>query len=230
MGTIDKHCALLPGSHVCTFGPGVIEKIVSFLCSRFTAATGAMVKTALPRVFQEWARARILPAGDVIHAAAYHGEEDATAAVNKNSEDWDYRDATYVKVSIMIASSVGLPHTNCLDVQYEPDVDVNARFRNMPVILRKETYYGQLMHLVVVNVGAIPSVNVSPTTFLLAIIRKAVITSHHPTLNIHYYDKMGPLEVVDITTIPCLVGRVYDRGQWGIIDRSQLVSREIYLE
>lgn len=96
--------------------------------------------------------------------------------------------------------------------------------------MRKETFYGQLMHIVVVDVGAIPSVGVLPTTFLLAIIRKAVVTFDHPTLDIHYYDKMGPLEVVDITTVPCLVGRVYDRGQWGIIDRSQLVSRGIYLE
>ena len=39
------------------------------------------------------------------------------------------------------------------------------------------------------------------------------------------YSSLGGVEFVDLTTIRCTVGRVYDRDAWYIIDRSGQVSR-----
>jgi hypothetical protein len=45
-------------------------------------------------------------------------------------------------------------------------------------------------------------------------------------LDMHYYrNEDGYTEVVDIAAIQCLVGRVFDRGWWTIIDRSGKLAR-----
>ena len=48
-------------------------------------------------------------------------------------------------------------------------------------------------------------------------------------LDINFYTNLGRYEVVDITSIQCLVRRVKDRGQWAIIDRSGALARAIYI-
>ena len=44
----------------------------------------------------------------------------------------------------------------------------------------------------------------------------------------HYFKTHGRTEVVDITTVQCLVGRVKDRGTWTIIDRSGNLARATF--
>ena len=62
-----------------------MDKIVSCLTLRFTA-TPNEVRAALPATMEQWAKLRILPEGDTIHAAEMeHPGEDT-------------RDATYVRV------------------------------------------------------------------------------------------------------------------------------------
>lgn len=47
-------------------------------------------------------------------------------------------------------------------------------------------------------------------------------------LDIHYYDKEGQLDIVDLTTIQCVVGRVHDRNRWALIDRSGQLARAVW--
>ncbi|KAI0083042.1 hypothetical protein BDY19DRAFT_987984 [Irpex rosettiformis] len=115
-------------------------------------------------------------------------------------------------------------------VRYQLLVDINARAHNRPLLFAVQTFYGRLMHVVVVNVGAIPSQNIPATHVVLAIIRSCKVDEHHPKLDIHYYSEEGALDVVDVTTVQCLVGRVYDRERWAIFDRSDLLSRAVYIE
>lgn len=68
------------------------------------------------------------------------------------------------------------------------------------------------------------------THLLLAAVRNCPVTQTHPTLDIQYYEGEGRLEIIDASTIQCLVGRVHDRGRWAIIDRSGALAREFYLE
>ena len=46
----------------------------------------------------------------------------------------------------------------------------------------------------------------------------------HTQDGIPYYKEHGPIEVVDLNLVQCLVGRVWDRGEWGIIDRSGVMA------
>ena len=80
-----------------------------------------------------------------------------------------------------------------------------------------------------VHLPAIPrSSHTSPAPFILAVIRTCDITETHRSLDIQYYTRDSTLDVLDITTIQCLVGRIRDRDRWAIIDRSGALSRAIY--
>ena len=58
-----------------------------------------------------------------------------------------------------------------------------------------------------------------PFKVVVAAIRK-VKTSPKTPLSIPCYSEMGGMEIVDISVINCLVGRIEDRGEWVIIDRT----------
>ena len=64
-----------------------------------------------------------------------------------------------------------------------------------------------------------------PVNLLLASIKNCPIERHND-LDMHYYrNEDGYMEIVDISAIQCLVGRVFDRGWWTIIDRSGKLAR-----
>lgn len=119
-----------------------------------------------------------------------------------------------------------------LPLQYELLVDKNARSSAAPTIFHKQTYYGQLLQLLVVNVGVIQTetIRIPPSTLVLAEIHTCQVISTHRSLDIHYYKNLGGKEVVDADTIACVVGRVRDREQWAIIDRSGTLSRAVYVD
>jgi hypothetical protein len=56
-----------------------------------------------------------------------------------------------------------------------------------------------------------------PTTVILALIQEVKATLRN---GIHYYKEFSVNEVVDLNTVQCVVGRVRDRDEWAIIDRS----------
>lgn len=64
----------------------------------------------------------------------------------------------------------------------------------------------------------------APVTLILSAIHTCNIESQND-LDMHYYKEHGRLEVVDIATVQCLVGRVKDRQWWVIIDRSGGLAR-----
>lgn len=89
----DETFALLPSHRVCTFERGVTDKIISMLCTRYTT-TRRVIREVLPQTYEEWARLKIEPDGDIVHAAAYHQDDMTTTSTSHDS-----RNATFVRVS-----------------------------------------------------------------------------------------------------------------------------------
>ena len=58
------------------------------------------------------------------------------------------------------------------------------------------------------------------TQWAYAVIQSINVTTTNTTLGLTYYKKMGSEEVVDLDTVKCVVGRIWDRNCWAIIDRS----------
>ncbi|KAF8160546.1 hypothetical protein K438DRAFT_1619176, partial [Mycena galopus ATCC 62051] len=62
-------------------------------------------------------------------------------------------------------------------------------------------------------------------------IRNCVLDKDDPKLeplDIHFYSRLGALEVIDVTSVQFLVGRVKDSREWAIIDRSGSLARAIW--
>ncbi|KAI0634465.1 hypothetical protein C8Q77DRAFT_1056771, partial [Trametes polyzona] len=194
-------CVLLAPCRPITLDTGLLLKITSCLATRY-GATPAAICAAVSRDAQQWGKLRILNDGDTIRAS----KMQVSAA--------DGCDASYVR--------------------YELLVDKNARYRNRPVILQKKTFVGQLQHILVVEVAAIPSANLPqlmPSTLLLGVVQQCLISDSQEILNIHYYKKLGHVEVVDISTVQCVVGRVKlgRGGEFAVIDRSGTLTRAVYM-
>ena len=93
-----------------------------------------------------------------------------------------------------------------------------------------ETFYGQLQHIFVVKRPSATQLLVGvtePEILILGAILTCDIEEKND-LDMHYYKTHGRTEVVDITTVQCLVGRVKDRGVWTIIDRSGNLARATF--
>ena len=59
---------------------------------------------------------------------------------------------------------------------------------------------------------------------ILALIREVKTTLRN---SIYYYKNLGADEVVDLDMLQCVVGRVQDRDEWAIIDRSDNVDPQM---
>ncbi|TDL13665.1 hypothetical protein BD410DRAFT_846724 [Rickenella mellea] len=112
-------------------------------------------------------------------------------------------------------------------VRYEMLVDKNTNKRSREPEFRLETYYGQLKRIFVVKLEATPDLPDTPTILFMAAITNCIIDSRNK-LDMHFYSRQGRTEVVDITCIQCLVGRIRYDNQWAIIDRSGSLARALH--
>jgi hypothetical protein len=112
-------------------------------------------------------------------------------------------------------------------------VDLHARRRNVAPEFKLETFYGQLQHIYVVHFDSPhPELNLhdTSTTLILAQIKSCKVNRNEsiPGLDIHFYSAMGNTDVIDITSVQCVVGRVpCGNNRWAIIDRSGALARAI---
>jgi hypothetical protein len=116
----------------------------------------------------------------------------------------------------------------CVVLQYDMLVDIHANnARRMPRFEVK-SFYGQLQNILVVHLPATPQLALdSEATLILAGIRQCVVTATN-SMGMLFYAKMGPFEVVDMSCVMCLVGRIQTDGRWAIIDRSSGLQRSYY--
>ncbi|KAF8955921.1 hypothetical protein BDZ97DRAFT_1854368 [Flammula alnicola] len=169
--------------------------IVATLATRYNT-TRAIVKDHFSAQQVEfWGKFRRLGGGDTMRAAAI---------VQSNAED--RRDASHVRYELYVDKYTNQP-------------------RRKPK-LELKTFYGQIRQIILVRMPATPQLGlVDPETVILASIKNCPIERHND-LDMHYYrNEQGRTEVVDIAAIQCLVGRVFDRGWWVIIDRSGKLAR-----
>ncbi|KAJ7780776.1 hypothetical protein DFH07DRAFT_865227 [Mycena maculata] len=132
----------------------------------------------------------------------------ASSLMNVQSDD--QRDATYVRYVLL--------------------VDANARYARMAQRFEPVSFYGQLQNIFVVKLPAASELELeSETTLILAAVRKCEIEFKND-LDMHYYWRDGPVEVVDVSSIQCLVGRIKttDKKHWVVIDRSGNLARPYY--
>jgi hypothetical protein len=119
-------------------------------------------------------------------------------------------------------------------LQYEMLVDKNGEDANAASHFELQTFYGQLEHIYQVHFPVpVPELEIaSPTTYIFAAIRACVLKPDDPQLrdlDIHFYSRRGALDLIDITTVQSLVGRIgLENSEWAIIDRSGSLARAVW--
>ena len=82
-----------------------------------------------------------------------------------------------------------------------------------------QTFFGELQRIVKIDVPATPQLNLGePQALFFAIVKQCNATQSRE--GFWEYIKLGGLEAVNLGLIQCVVGRIFDRGKWVIIDRS----------
>ncbi|KDN38557.1 hypothetical protein RSAG8_09446, partial [Rhizoctonia solani AG-8 WAC10335] len=112
-------------------------------------------------------------------------------------------------------------------VRYELLVDILAHRPNANPIFEPRKFYGQLLHIFAIDFPEAQELGTNkPETILFAAIQQCNVTQVDKRIGTPYYTHMGPMEVVDLQSVQCVIGRVLDkRGFWGIVDRSGPLAR-----
>ena len=107
-------------------------------------------------------------------------------------------------------------------LQYTQLVDRHARRPRRTPDFELQNFFGQLNRILVLELPSAQQLNLDePTTVIVAIIREVKATLRN---GIYYYKNFGVDEVVDLSSLHCVVGRIWDRDEWAIIDRSDNVD------
>ena len=110
-------------------------------------------------------------------------------------------------------------------IQYTQLVDRYACQKRRTPEFELQNFFGQLQRILVLELPSTPQLNLTmPTMIILALIKNVKATLMD---NIYYYKGPGVDEVVDLTTVQCVVGRIWVRDEWGIIDQSDNVAIQV---
>jgi len=104
-------------------------------------------------------------------------------------------------------------------------VDRYAHQKRRKPEFEPQNFFGQLKHILILELPSSAKLNLAAlTTIILALIQgvKATLTN-----GIYYYKIPGIDEIVDLTTVQCIVGRIQDKGGWAIIDWSDEMAIQV---
>ncbi|KAJ7787859.1 hypothetical protein B0H14DRAFT_2399057, partial [Mycena olivaceomarginata] len=193
----DSTCVLLPPKRIC-------DPLDPTLAKKIIIHLSTRYEQALSIVKKYFAPENVEQWAKV---KRLEGGDQMLASSMMQADLDDRRDATYVRYVLL--------------------VDEHARKPRLAPRFVPVTFYGQLQNIFVVKLPPSPELGLEENaTLILAAIRKCNITLRND-LDMHYYQKDGPVEVVDISSVQCLVGRIKttDKKNWAIIDRSGDLAR-----
>ncbi|KAJ6479116.1 hypothetical protein C8R45DRAFT_833107 [Mycena sanguinolenta] len=197
-------CLLLPPKSQQPLSSGQLRSIAAAISTRSGAKMPVVNKALKNAVIDEWGKVRRVDSD----------ERDTMRSCSVGTVSEDARDATFVR--------------------YEMLVDKNTRRAKVAPDFELQTFYGQLQHIYRVHFpDAVPELDIDgPTTYILAAIRVCTLRADDPQLrdlDIHFYSHMGALDLIDITTVQSLVGRIgLENSEWAIVDRSGSLARAVW--
>ena len=95
------------------------------------------------------------------------------------------------------------------------------------------TYYGKLEHITITLPPGHENLQSSgPANSIVALAHMCILKEDDPqlaSLDIHFFSKeRQSFDVIDITSVQCLVGRVKTGNSWAIIDQSGKSAQPVY--
>jgi hypothetical protein len=112
-------------------------------------------------------------------------------------------------------------------LQFVLEVDCNARNRSAPVELVEQEFYGRVVQFYALPLASTCPYRIgtsAPETILLAAIETVNWEPETPSFPVRFYrgDRFNTTQIVDVSRIRSLVGRIKDRGLWALIERGDM--------
>ncbi|KAI0749097.1 hypothetical protein C8Q74DRAFT_1320447 [Fomes fomentarius] len=204
---LDPMCILMLRCAPLKPDKGLLDKIIAALVTRFDdlKLKPHVIRLHLPQIFKEWAKLRILPNGDTIHA---------TSMIKKTE---DRRDQTYIRYETLVDK-----HTRRR--KHTAEYELQTFYGRLEHIIAFHLHTDSAMKAFRLD---------APMSVILGAVRNCAVTQSHPRLDCHYYSQYAELSIVDLQCIQCAVGRVPTGRvgeQWGIIDRSGSLARAVVID
>jgi hypothetical protein len=92
----------------------------------------------------------------------------------------------------------------------------------------KQYFFGQLEAIYEIELPRHSLLESTAQVLVLAAIRPCDARLNLSSKFYTYEEPLKPIEVVDLQTIECVVGRIHDGDRWTIIDRSGELARATY--
>ncbi|KAG8961311.1 hypothetical protein FRC05_006248 [Tulasnella sp. 425] len=176
----------------------ISDRLVNHIATRFNARRSD-VKSLIPRSAIHWGKLQWLNDGDMMHALDFIKDPSRPGR----------RDMTFVKYTVL------------------QDRHFHRRNRAPAGVDVEADYYGQLQSLFVLKIPPCAALRITtPETLALAAVLPIRPTGQNGAEQVVCHaNTFDPLEVIDIQSLQCLVGRVVDRNKWIFVE--QLGSREV---
>ena len=89
--------------------------------------------------------------------------------------------------------------------------------------LELRDFYGRVLRFFTLDLPAAPQHGVGAALIAFAVIRQLKVSRQikDPFRICYFQDDNGAMEVVDLDQVQCLIGRIRDRNEWAVVDRSR---------
>ena len=117
-------------------------------------------------------------------------------------------------------------------LKYTQQIDRLAHRCNWAPDFQQQDFYGWLLAIYVVPMKASVELGIQADEILLLAAIQTLKIVCAPDLMIPFYKHEGIIEVVDLNTVQCVVGRAKQTqgGWWGIIDRSGPLAEAVFVD
>ena len=103
--------------------------------------------------------------------------------------------------------------------KYEATCDIMAESEDAPAEMEVQTHFGELQQIFSIKVPQSSQLCLDePQTLFLAAVKECDASFSED--GFWEFSTARKLTVIDLGTIQCVVGRIYDQGKWIIVDRS----------
>lgn len=110
-------------------------------------------------------------------------------------------------------------------VRFQLEVDIYAHLPRKDPVFELHDFFGKVLRSFVINIPELktPQHKIMPETIVYAVIRELTITRNiKQPVRLCYFedDTGGKIHVVDLKQILHVIGRIFDRKEWVVVDRS----------
>jgi hypothetical protein len=114
-------------------------------------------------------------------------------------------------------------------IQYQLAVDKFAHRPRQAPQFELQDFFGQVLRFIVVNIPQSIDHGIEAQSLVYAVIDEVKVLDRgsgtSASFHSHFYQDTGPIVIVDLNQVQCVIGRIYDRGKWAIVDRSTSVAQ-----